>query len=135
MTYYRQDGGTFNNTEFKLEDLTDFIRNTSLAVHLYAWDQNNVQHDLGLLTLGGDNRFGIIGTNGDSITRVSYVVTGGAIGRHKQTRLDSLTQSAVPEPATWALTLFGFGTLGMALRRRRQGEPLRRLRLDLPATI
>ncbi len=26
---------------------------------------------------------------------------------------------AVPEPASWALMLAGFGTLGMAMRRRR----------------
>ena len=28
-------------------------------------------------------------------------------------------QSAVPEPGTWAMLLFGFGALGAALRRRR----------------
>jgi hypothetical protein len=30
----------------------------------------------------------------------------------------SLNFSAVPEPATWALMLLGFGGMGMALRRR-----------------
>lgn len=29
------------------------------------------------------------------------------------------TSGAVPEPATWALMIFGFGTVGFALRRRR----------------
>lgn len=29
-------------------------------------------------------------------------------------------QSAVPEPATWAMMLFGFGGMGAALRRRRR---------------
>ena len=27
---------------------------------------------------------------------------------------------AVPEPSTWALMLFGFGAMGVALRRRRR---------------
>lgn len=30
----------------------------------------------------------------------------------------SLTQSAVPEPATWALMLLGFGGIGLAMRRK-----------------
>lgn len=29
--------------------------------------------------------------------------------------------SAVPEPATWAMMLFGFGAIGMTMRRRRRG--------------
>lgn len=33
-------------------------------------------------------------------------------------------QSAVPEPATWAMMLVGFGAVGMAIRRR-AGDPIR----------
>ncbi|HEX4181724.1 MAG TPA: choice-of-anchor C family protein [Caulobacteraceae bacterium] len=33
--------------------------------------------------------------------------------------LDNISISAVPEPASWALMLIGFGTLGMAMRSRR----------------
>ena len=32
----------------------------------------------------------------------------------------TLNIQAVPEPATWAMMLIGFGGIGMALRRRRQ---------------
>jgi hypothetical protein len=32
----------------------------------------------------------------------------------------SFLQSAVPEPATWALMLIGFGGIGVAMRRRRK---------------
>ena len=34
-------------------------------------------------------------------------------------RLDSISVAAVPEPATWALMIAGFGLAGAALRRRR----------------
>jgi|GEM_PF-1099259 len=34
-------------------------------------------------------------------------------------RLDSITVAAVPEPATWALMIGGFGLAGASLRRRR----------------
>ena len=35
----------------------------------------------------------------------------------------SLVSNAVPEPATWALTISGFGLIGAALRRRRAPFP------------
>ena len=34
------------------------------------------------------------------------------------TPLTSFTATAVPEPSTWAVMLFGFGGLGVAMRRR-----------------
>lgn len=46
-----------------------------------------------------------------------YQETGSA-GRYV-----ALSGSAVPEPATWAMTLLGFGFLGLALRRRRIASP------------
>lgn len=51
--------------------------------------------------------FGIKGAQGVSYTSDSGVFLGGAIG------------SAVPEPATWAIMILGFGTAGAAIRRRR----------------
>lgn len=35
------------------------------------------------------------------------------------------TTSAVPEPATWAMMLFGFGAIGFGMRRRKGKEKLR----------
>lgn len=35
------------------------------------------------------------------------------------------TTSAVPEPATWAMMLFGFGAIGFGMRRRKDKEKLR----------
>jgi len=32
----------------------------------------------------------------------------------------TITNAAVPEPATWAMMILGFGAVGMVLRRRRR---------------
>jgi hypothetical protein len=36
----------------------------------------------------------------------------------------SLTAAAVPEPATWAMMLFGFGGIGYSMRRKRSTQTL-----------
>jgi hypothetical protein len=52
---------------------------------------------------GIDSTFGLVQATSDYIILAAYGY-----------------QAAVPEPATWAMMLFGFGSLGMALRRRRR---------------
>jgi len=44
-------------------------------------------------------------------------VTGG---RNEGVLLDAISVAPVPEPATWAMMLLGFGGIGMAVRRRRK---------------
>lgn len=49
-------------------------------------------------------------------------------GSSFQVRFDQTPpQGAVPEPATWALMILGFGVVGTAMRRRKVAAPLPRL--------
>ena len=57
-----------------------------------------------MLTISGDNRGN--GSLGGSVT----------------------IEQAVPEPATWAMMLFGFGAVGFAMRRRKQQKTTQRVR-------
>ena len=46
---------------------------------------------------------------------------GGTVGRgggDGASRPASVSQGAVPEPATWAMMIFGFGMIGLTMRRR-----------------
>jgi hypothetical protein len=57
------------------------------------------------------------GILGESIRNVSFVVDdGGTFQEFRQLRLDV---TPVPEPATWAMALTGFGLAGVMMRRRR----------------
>lgn len=49
-------------------------------------------------------------------TTLSFVNTAGA--QNEGVFLDAVTVAAVPEPATWAMMLMGFGAIGISLRRR-----------------
>ena len=56
-----------------------------------------------------------------SLWRGSVVLYGNAsisMGRQSLSQIFSATISAVPEPASWALMLLGFATIGSAMRRR-----------------
>ena len=68
----------------------------------------------------GSNFFGFQGILGETIRTVAFTTTGGTgIQDIRQIRLDATPlAAAVPEPATWALMLFGFGLTGYALRAR-----------------
>lgn len=49
----------------------------------------------------------------ETVTKVEFLSTGNSF------EFDSLAGTAVPEPATWAMMIMGFGAMGAVLRRRR----------------
>ena len=55
---------------------------------------------------------------GDNVLNVD--VANGTTAVFALTNGGSLSISAVPEPATWAMMLIGFGMVGFALRARRK---------------
>ena len=66
------------------------------------------------------NHFSVISTNGiGGFSLMGDYVEGNVSIDNVQVNLESMG-SAVPEPATWALMITGFGLAGSALRRRRQ---------------
>lgn len=50
---------------------------------------------------------------------LSFLAVGTPEGRPPFSLLDGVSAAAVPEPATWALMLGGFGLVGVAVRSRR----------------
>lgn len=52
-------------------------------------------------------------------------VTIGRLSGNTTYNFETAVTSAVPEPASWALMIFGFGAVGGSMRRRRTGASLR----------
>lgn len=59
-------------------------------------------------------RFDVTGNDVSALTALRLSSTSNAF------ETDNFTINAVPEPATWALMLLGFGAIGFGMRRRRE---------------
>lgn len=114
MLSFQLDTGNFNDLEFNLSG------GDATAVNFTVIDDDGVSFFFNGLTLGsGSNFFGFQGIDGESIASISFSTVGGTgIQDIRQIRLDPDVVTAVPEPATWALMIAGFGLVGFAKRRR-----------------
>lgn len=72
------------------------------------------------VSAGTNGRFTVTGTAGELFTSVTFSSTGNSF------EVDNLAVGApVPEPATWALMMLGFGGMGAALRRKPKAMRIR----------
>ena len=66
-------------------------------------------------TSAGTNRRFYFDFGNDRVNEVIFSSTGNSF------EFDNIAAGAVPEPATWAMLIMGFGFVGAALRRRQPG--------------
>jgi len=121
VTFAIQPGFYFQLAELNLQDqfsnaTTVTLTSSGGGSQTYTIDGN------------GANRFGIDFRPLGQLVSVSLSSTLG-FGTLEQIRVGQIfpvgtPQSAVPEPATWAMMLFGFGATGVALRRSRRRKGL-----------
>jgi hypothetical protein len=105
------NGGTFTQAEFNLFNAQGSTSSVSISVNGGPAQS---------FALGnGQNFFGFNATGGDAITSISFDTNGDGVADLRQVRLGGVGVAAVPEPASWAMMLGGFGLLGAAARRRR----------------
>jgi len=66
----------------------------------------------------GKNLFAFQGIDGQSIASFSASFDGTGVRDLRQISLTDILNSSVPEPASWAMMIGGFGMIGGVLRRR-----------------
>ncbi len=77
---------------------------------------SNGDNFLGLrVTSGGQNFYGFAFTNNQQLIGYGFE----SLPETTITATTDFTNAAIPEPATWAMMLIGFGAVGSVLRRRR----------------
>lgn len=106
--------GSFSAAEFNL------LSGTAKVLSVTLTDNLGESTTIDLTNASGSNIFDIIADPGQSYVSASFTSSGGGFADFKQLRL-VLAPGAVPEAATWAMMLLGFGGIGIAMRRR--GKP------------
>lgn len=115
-------GATFKTAEFNLfpQPGRQLFEATSVVISYFnpllnIWGTQSI-------STNGQNFLGIYGDAGEVFTGVSIVTNPIWTGFQdlRQVRLGGVSTNAVPEPATWAMMLAGFGAMGVAMRRRRK---------------
>lgn len=115
LQMFRPDGGFVNDLEFNL------FGGSATSVSFIITDNLGAVFNFNDEALGnGSNFFGFRGLDGQSIARVALSFSRGGIEDVRQLRFDPVVDAAIPEPATWALLLCGFGIVGVSMRGRRR---------------
>lgn len=98
--------------------------NSGGTVDFYLTDGlGNIHSFLDQVMGSGNTQFGFQATGLDVITNLRFVADSPptSIDLVKQVRITTVP-GAVPEPATWAMMLIGFGAMGVSLRQRRRNH-------------
>jgi hypothetical protein len=121
LTFTLLGGASFTAAEFNLERGDTTNNSLPLSITLTALGGGTRTFDV--TSPNGSNIFNIIADAGESYTGASFSTTNGGFADLKQLRLVLAGSTpAVPEPATWAMMLLGFGGIGFAMRRSRRGS-------------
>lgn len=119
-------GATFNLATFNLFPLTGNDPNEAISVQVSYIPTFGGSPITYTLDGNGNNFYGIYGDAGEqiqSITFGNYLPADSGISDIRQVRVGGVQadetptpQGGVPEPATWAMMLLGFGFVGGAMR-------------------
>lgn len=95
----------------------------ALNVVINALDQNGNPFTTSTSVGNGSNWFSALASGGEVIRSISFDAAGSTgFTDIRQIRISPAigqVRGAVPEPATWAMMILGFGAIGLASRRKR----------------
>ncbi len=130
LSFSLENGSTFTSAEFNI------LASVGGMVTLTAFDAANMIIQsvtnplIATVDASGQNFFGFLADSSTPISSITIQALGGTqIASVGQFRVGGIsTAGAVPEPATWAMMLFGFGILGASMRRKARATVRGRVR-------
>ena len=119
LTFKLLDGATFQTAFFNITPLNGQQNAFETASLIFTFSDGTTSTQA--VAGNGNNQFGVTADAGVGISSVRFVAQGAGLGVEslRQLRLGGVSRvPAVPEPATWAMLIAGFGIVGGAVRRR-----------------
>jgi hypothetical protein len=113
LRFFLTGGKSFGDVEFNLHKAATDTSSVTVTF-LGSFGSETRTFDL----KNGSNWIAASTDGGDRISAVLFDTNGAGVGDLRQVRLGAFT--AVPEPASWAMLLGGFGILGLATRRQKR---------------
>jgi len=102
----------------------DLIEGVNVRDHFDGFFNNTASDVFATQDYDGGNRYDVyrydISSLGGTLTSIEFSSTNVFFAEGQPFLAAVTTTGGVPEPATWALMLVGFGSLGAALRRARR---------------
>ncbi len=121
LSFALATGKAFSEVEFNIFGAGA----TATSVTLNFTDQFGAVFSNNFAIGSGQNFFSAIAIDNQLITNVSFLLNGN-VGDVRQFRLGGITNlpgpvgpGGVPEPASWAMLMAGFGLVGATMRRRK----------------
>lgn len=123
LTFSLLDGYSFGSAIFNLEAAPGKVKGEATSVTISYYDPVLKLFGTKSIKTNGQNFMGIYSDSGERFygVTISGNPTNTGWGQLKQLRLGDV-QGAVPEPATWAMMIVGFGAIGASMRRRRKAD-------------
>ncbi len=113
----------FGYIEFNLTEVGGLGNATTVTIN--ALDQFGNPFSVSSSVGNGQNAFSALASNGEVIRSISFNSSPNGFADIRQIRITPAIGTApVPEPATWAMMLVGFGAAGVAMRRTRRRKQL-----------
>jgi hypothetical protein len=127
LSFALANGYTFQTALFNLFPLPGNKPNEATQITITYLDPSGHTKQMTINT-NGQNFIGIYGTGGELFTGAGFYSGWGAtpgttgVQDMRQLRLGGVA-GPVPEPATWALMILGFGGVGASMRAKRKKAP------------
>lgn len=113
----------FQSIEFLLSPVTGKGPPDPFTASVYFYDQYGTEFSAtNVAFVNGANWFSAEASADEYITLAKIVLTSGVAADIRQVRISGV--GVVPEPASWAMLISGFGLIGGSLRSRRRRPAL-----------